>query len=77
MSTLVDLVFEENPGRKRQELLRRIEEEVRKQAIWGSVFCVMSIATNVYNPLPVYLGYSYLGYSMIGHIEEHLVKFRQ
>jgi membrane-bound ClpP family serine protease len=72
MSTLVDLVFEENPGRKRQELLRRIEEEVRKQAIWGSVFCVMSIATNVYNPLP-----AYLGYSMIGHIEEHLVKFRQ
>jgi hypothetical protein len=35
MSTLVDLVFEENPGRRRQELLKRIEGEVRKQSIWG------------------------------------------
>ena len=73
-STLVDLVFGENPGRRRQELLKRIEGEVRKQSIWGTDFCVISLATNIheYTPIPVYLGYP-----IIGHIEEHLVKFRQ
>jgi len=47
---------------------------VRKQSIWGSGFCVMSLATNIYEyaAVPVYLGYP-----VIGHIEEHLVKFRQ
>jgi hypothetical protein len=75
MSTLVDLVFEENPGRRRQELLKRIEGEVRKQSIWGSDFCVMSLATNIYE-YAVIPGI-YLGYPVIGHIEEHLVKFRQ
>jgi hypothetical protein len=75
MSTLVDLVFEENPGRRRQELLKRIEGEVRKQSIWGSDFCVMSLATNIYE-YAVMPGI-YLGYPVIGHIEEHLVKFRQ
>ncbi|TDA25294.1 MAG: hypothetical protein DSO01_07920 [Archaeoglobi archaeon] len=74
MSTLVDLVFEQNPGRRRQELLKRIEEEVRKQSIWGSDFCcnVVGYEYLEYVAIPVYSGYP-----VIGHIEEHLVKFRQ
>jgi hypothetical protein len=49
MSTLVDIVFEENPGRRRQELLGRIEEEVRlAKDVWGRDFCVLSLATNIH-----------------------------
>jgi len=72
-STLVDLIFEENPGKRRQELLKKIEEEVKKAQVWGPDFCVVSIATNVYTPSPVV----FLGYHIIGHVEEQLVKFHQ
>jgi hypothetical protein len=74
MPTLVDIVFEENPGRRRQELLRRIEEEVRlAKDVWGRDFCVLSLATNIH----VYSPAAFLSYHVIGHVEEHLVKFRQ
>jgi len=75
MSTLIDLISEGNPAKKREQLLRNIEDEVKKQAIWGSDFCVMTIATNIYTyaSLPA----TYLDYRIMGYIEEHLVKFRQ
>jgi hypothetical protein len=38
MSTLVDLIFEENPGKRRQELLKRMEEEVRRHPVWAGDF---------------------------------------
>jgi len=75
MSTLLDVLSKENPGKKRQELLKSIEEEVRKQGFWGDNFCVMSLATNIYEYAVVPA--TYLGYPMIGQIEEHLVKFHQ
>jgi hypothetical protein len=75
MSTLIDLISEGNPAKKREQLLKSIENEVKKQVIWGSDFCVMTIATNIYTytSLPAI----YLDYRIMGHIEEHLVKFRQ
>jgi hypothetical protein len=48
MSTLIDLISEGNPAKKREQLLKSIENEVKKQVIWGSDFCVMTIATNIY-----------------------------
>jgi hypothetical protein len=67
------LIFQENPGKKRQEFLKKIEEEIKKSQSLGSDICVMSLATNVYTPSPV----TFLGYHIMGHIEEQLVKFRQ
>ena len=37
-STLVDLIFQENPGKKRQEFLKKIEEEIKNHKVWALIF---------------------------------------
>lgn len=72
MSTLVDIVFEEHPGKRRQRLLSEIEREIKSKPYWGSDFCVLAIATNIYEHI-VAPG-TYLTINILGFIEEHLTK---
>jgi len=66
------MVIVESPAEKRKKLLNGVEQEIKRLPIFGADFCVLTIATNIYE-YTIVPG-MYLSTNILGLVEEHLTK---